>query len=68
MSWPPARELIRFVGAEIVVSTAALVIVSISTAITVVIVFFLFVWVARKDGEFARSVQKRAGVRRRRRP
>lgn len=47
--------------------TAVLVIVSISTAITVVIVLSLFVWAARKDGEFDRAVQKRAGVRKRRR-
>ena len=47
--------------------TAVVVIVSVSTAITVVIVFLLFVWAARKDGEFDRSVQKRAGVRKRRR-
>ena len=47
--------------------TAVLVIVSISTGITVVFVLFLFVWAARKDGEFDRSVQKRTGIQRRHR-
>jgi anaerobic C4-dicarboxylate transporter len=46
-------------------STALLVIASISTTLTVVIVLALFVWAARKDGEYDRSVQKRLGIRRR---
>jgi hypothetical protein len=46
-------------------STALLVIASISTALTVVIVLALFVWAARKDGEYDRSVQKRLGIHRR---
>ena len=46
-------------------STALLVIASISTTLTVVIVLALFVWAARKDGEYDRSVQKRLGTRRR---
>jgi anaerobic C4-dicarboxylate transporter len=46
-------------------STALLVIASISTTLTVVIVLALFVWAARKDGEYDRSVQKRLGIHRR---
>lgn len=46
-------------------STALLVIASISTALTVVFVLALFVWAARKDGEYDRSVQKRLGIHRR---
>jgi anaerobic C4-dicarboxylate transporter len=47
------------------VSTALLVIASISTTLTVVFVLALFVWAARKDGEYDRSVQKRLGIHRR---
>jgi uncharacterized membrane protein YhfC len=47
------------------VSTAALIIASISTVITVAVMIGLFVWAARKDGEYDRSVQKRLGIRRR---
>jgi hypothetical protein len=47
------------------VGTAALVIASISTFVTVVFVLALFVWAARKDGEYDRSVQRRLGSRRR---
>jgi heme/copper-type cytochrome/quinol oxidase subunit 2 len=47
------------------VGTAALIIASISTFITVVVVLALFVWAARKDGEYDRSVQRRLGSRRR---
>jgi hypothetical protein len=46
-------------------STAALVIASISTAVTVAFVLGLFVWAARKDGEYDRSVQRRRGIRHR---
>jgi anaerobic C4-dicarboxylate transporter len=46
-------------------STALLVIASVSTTLTALIVLGLFVWAARKDGEYDRSVQKRLGVRRR---
>jgi hypothetical protein len=46
-------------------STAVVVIASISTAFTVAFVLGLFVWAARKDGEYDRSVQKRLGIRRR---
>ena len=42
--------------------TAVLVIVTISTTITVARVLSLFVWAARKDGEFDRSAQKRTGI------
>ncbi len=46
-------------------STAALVIASIGAFVSVVVVLALFVWAARKDGEYDRSVQKRLGIRRR---
>jgi heme/copper-type cytochrome/quinol oxidase subunit 2 len=46
-------------------STAVLVIASVSTVVTVAVVLALFVWAARKDGEYDRSVQKRLGIRRR---
>lgn len=45
-------------------STAELVIASISAGVTAVIVLSLFVWAARKDGEYDRSVQRRLGIRR----
>jgi hypothetical protein len=45
--------------------TAALVIASISALLSAVVVLALFVWAARKDGEYDRSVQKRLGLRRR---
>jgi hypothetical protein len=45
--------------------TAVVVIVSVTTALTVTFVLGLFVWAARKDGEYDRSVQKRLGIRRR---
>ena len=46
-------------------STAALVIVTISTVLTAVAVFALFVWAARKDGDEDQAIQKRLGIRRR---
>lgn len=46
-------------------STAALVIASIGAVVSVVVVLAMFVWAARKDGEYDRSVQKRLGIRRR---
>lgn len=46
-------------------STAALIIASIGALVSVVIVLAMFVWAARKDGEYDRSVQKRLGIRRR---
>jgi hypothetical protein len=47
------------------VSPAALVIASIGAAVSIVIVLAMFVWAARKDGEYDRSVQRRLGIRRR---
>ncbi|HZP72774.1 MAG TPA: hypothetical protein VFA97_05270 [Gaiellaceae bacterium] len=44
---------------------AALVIASVGAAVSVVLVLWLFVWAARKDGEYDKSVQKRLGIRRR---
>ena len=46
-------------------STAALVIASIGAVVSAVVVLAMFVWAARKDGEYDRSVQKRLGIRRR---
>ena len=46
-------------------STAALVIASIGAAVSVIVVLAMFVWAARKDGEYDRSVQQRLGIRRR---
>ena len=46
-------------------SDAALVISSIGAVISVVVVLALFVWAARKDGEYDKSVQRRLGIRRR---
>jgi uncharacterized membrane protein (DUF485 family) len=46
-------------------STAAFVIASISAIVTTVVVIALFIWAARKDGEYDREVQKRQGIRRR---
>jgi succinate dehydrogenase hydrophobic anchor subunit len=45
--------------------TAAFVIASISALVTIVVVIWLFIWAARKDGEYDRAVQKRQGIRRR---
>jgi hypothetical protein len=47
------------------VGTAVGVIAIVSTAVTTLLVLWLFVWAARKDGEYDRSVQKRLGIRRR---
>jgi hypothetical protein len=47
------------------VSTAALIIASIGAVVSVVVVLTMFVWAARKDGEYDRSVQRRLGIRRR---
>jgi hypothetical protein len=43
---------------------AALVIACVSAAVTVVVVLAVFVWAARKDGEYDESVQRRLGIRR----
>jgi hypothetical protein len=45
--------------------TAELVIASIGAAVSVIVVLWLFIWAARKDGEYDRSVQRRLGIRRR---
>lgn len=47
------------------VSTAVLIISSVSAVLTAVVVFGLLVWAARKDGEYDRAVQSRLGIRRR---
>ena len=44
---------------------AALIIVAVSVASTAAIVFGLFIWAARKDGEEDRATQRRLGIRRR---
>lgn len=46
-------------------STAAIVLASISAAVSAVAVLWLFVWAARKDGEEDRALQARLGIRRR---
>jgi len=43
---------------------ALVVITSIFALASVVVVLALFVWAARKDGEYDRSVQRRLGIRR----
>lgn len=45
-------------------STAVAVIATISAVVTTAFVLGLFVWAARKDGEYDRSVQRRLGIRR----
>lgn len=45
-------------------STAALVIASVSAFLTAVIVLAAFVWAARKDGEYDQAEQRRLGIRR----
>ena len=44
--------------------TAAFILATASAVITAVVVIGLFVWAARKDGEYDRSVQARLGIRR----
>jgi hypothetical protein len=46
-------------------STAVLVLSSISAVVTAAVVIALFVWAARKDGERDRAVQRELGIRRR---
>lgn len=46
-------------------SIAALVVASVSAAFTAVVVIWLLVWAARKDGEQDRALQRRLGIRRR---
>jgi hypothetical protein len=47
------------------VNTAAIVLASISAAVSAVAILWLFVWAARKDGEEDRALQARLGIRRR---
>ena len=47
------------------VSDAAVVIATISALLTAAGVLALFVWAARKDGEYDRDMQRRLGIRRR---
>jgi hypothetical protein len=47
------------------VETAAFILVTATAAVSVVVMFGLFVWAARKDGEEDRAVQRRLGIRRR---
>jgi hypothetical protein len=47
------------------VETAALIVVGATAFVSVVVVLWLFVWAARKDGEYDRAVQRRLGIRRR---
>jgi len=46
-------------------TTAALIIVSVSVVFTAAAVFGVFIWAARKDGEEDRAIQRRLGIRRR---
>jgi hypothetical protein len=43
---------------------ALLILASVSALLTAVFVFGLFIWAARRDGEYDRSVQRRLGIRR----
>jgi hypothetical protein len=47
------------------VSTAVVIIATVSSVVTAVFIFALFIWAARKDGEYDRAVQSRLGIRRR---
>jgi hypothetical protein len=47
------------------VETAALIFVSATALVSALVVLGLFVWAARKDGEYDRAVQRRLGIRRR---
>ena len=44
---------------------AEIVFIVIAVAIPLAVVFAVFVWAARKDGEEDRAVQRRLGIRRR---
>jgi NADH:ubiquinone oxidoreductase subunit 2 (subunit N) len=46
-------------------TVAALLIVVVTVAFTVVAVFGVFAWAAKKDGEEDRAIQRRLGIRRR---
>jgi uncharacterized membrane protein (DUF485 family) len=60
----PRRLKARRSGTTTYVSTAAFVIASVSAFLTAVIVLGVFVWAARKDGEYDKAVQRRLGIRR----
>jgi succinate dehydrogenase hydrophobic anchor subunit len=45
--------------------SAAFIIATVSAVLTAVLVLGLFVWAARKDGEYDQQVQRRLGIRRR---
>jgi hypothetical protein len=44
---------------------AAAVVIGLVVLLTAALVLGLFVWAARKDGQYDRAVQKRLGIRRR---
>ena len=44
---------------------AAAILIGVVVLLTAALVLGLFVWAARKDGEYDRSVQARLGIRRR---
>lgn len=44
---------------------AVFIIAMVSALLTSALVLGLFVWAARKDGEFDKQIQKRLGIRRR---
>jgi hypothetical protein len=46
-------------------TTTAAVILLVFMLATIVLVAVLFVWAAKKDGEYDKSVQRRLGIRRR---
>jgi hypothetical protein len=46
-------------------STAAAVVVTVFSALAVIVVLGLFVWASVKDGQEDRALQKRLGIRRR---
>jgi len=53
-------------GNDLAMSSGAVyIIASTSAVLTAVVVLGLFVWAARKDGEYDRAVQSRLGIRRR---
>ena len=52
-------------GQTAAVSIAAVVIASLGAAVSAVGVIWLFVWAARKDGEYDEATQRRTGIRRR---
>jgi uncharacterized membrane protein (DUF485 family) len=47
------------------VEVAAAILIGVVVLLTAALVLGLFVWAARKDGEYDRSVQARLGIRRR---